>query len=153
MGEAEFGRTRSNANEIWGSLQALNITVSWDDHRNQCFRRTCCIDRSRGSSVSIVTGFTAGVRSRQDKKIFPHSTVSWSPTQPPIQPVPEAISPGVKRPGCEADHSPRISAEVKNGELHLHSPICLYGIVLNELRAGKISPFYLYILLLSLPWR
>jgi hypothetical protein len=34
-------------------------------------------------------------------------------TQPPIQWVPEAFSPGVKRPGREADHSPPNSAEVK----------------------------------------
>jgi hypothetical protein len=37
------------------------------------------------------------------------------PTQPPIQWVPGALSPGVKRPGREADHS----------------PICLHGVVLN----------------------
>jgi hypothetical protein len=33
--------------------------------------------------------------------------------QLPIQWVPGAISPGVKRPGREADHSPPASAEVK----------------------------------------
>jgi hypothetical protein len=31
----------------------------------------------------------------------------------PIQWVPAAVSPGVKRQGCEADHSPPASAEVK----------------------------------------
>jgi hypothetical protein len=35
------------------------------------------------------------------------------PTQPPIQWVPGALSLGVKRPGCEADHSPPSTAEVK----------------------------------------
>jgi hypothetical protein len=35
------------------------------------------------------------------------------PTQPPVQRVPGALSPGVKRSGREADHSPS-SAEVKN---------------------------------------
>jgi hypothetical protein len=34
-------------------------------------------------------------------------------TQPPIQWVPGALSPGVKRQGREADHSPPTSAEVK----------------------------------------
>jgi hypothetical protein len=34
-------------------------------------------------------------------------------TQPPIQWVPWALFPGVKRPGYEADHSPPTSAEVK----------------------------------------
>jgi hypothetical protein len=37
------------------------------------------------------------------------------PTQPPIQWVPGALSPGVKRQGREADHSLPSSAEVKNG--------------------------------------
>jgi hypothetical protein len=36
------------------------------------------------------------------------------PTQPPIQRVPGALSPGVKREGREADHSAPSSAEVKN---------------------------------------
>jgi hypothetical protein len=34
-------------------------------------------------------------------------------TQPPIQWVPGTLSPGVKRPGREVDHSPPTSAEVK----------------------------------------
>jgi hypothetical protein len=33
-------------------------------------------------------------------------------TQPPIKLVPGALSPGVKRQGFEADHSPPASAEV-----------------------------------------
>jgi hypothetical protein len=37
----------------------------------------------------------------------------WGSTQPPIQWVPGALSPGVKRPGREADQSPPASAEVK----------------------------------------
>jgi hypothetical protein len=35
--------------------------------------------------------------------------------QPPIQWVPEALSPGLKRPGRVANHSPPSNAEVKNG--------------------------------------
>jgi hypothetical protein len=38
------------------------------------------------------------------------------PTQSPTQCVPGAVYPGVKRPGCEVEHSPISSAEVKNGE-------------------------------------
>jgi hypothetical protein len=37
----------------------------------------------------------------------------WGPTQPAIKWVPGALSPGVKRPGREAHHSP--PSEVKNG--------------------------------------
>jgi hypothetical protein len=42
-------------------------------------------------------------------KNFPFSTSSrpvFGPTQPPIQWVTGALSPGVKRPGSETDHSP-----------------------------------------------
>jgi hypothetical protein len=52
-------------------------------------------------------------------KTFLFSTASrpaLGPTQPPIQWVPGVLSPGVKRQGREADHSPQTSAEVKNGE-------------------------------------
>jgi hypothetical protein len=50
-------------------------------------------------------------------KIFLLSTSSGpilGHTQPPIQWVPRPLSPGVKRPGREADHSPPTIAEVKN---------------------------------------
>jgi hypothetical protein len=50
--------------------------------------------------------------------IFFFSPVSRSvlgATHPPIQWVHWAISPGVKRPGREADHSPPSSAKVKKG--------------------------------------
>jgi hypothetical protein len=53
-------------------------------------------------------------------------------TQPPIQWVPGALSPGVKWPGCETHHSPPASVEdKKNVDLYMNSPIRLYGIVLN----------------------
>jgi hypothetical protein len=38
------------------------------------------------------------------------------------------LSPGVKRPGREADHSPPANVEV---ELYLHSPIRLHVVALN----------------------
>jgi hypothetical protein len=39
--------------------------------------------------------------------------------------------PGIKWQGREADYSPPSSAEVKNVDLYLHSPICLHGVVLK----------------------
>jgi hypothetical protein len=54
----------------------------------------------------------------QRQEIFLFSTTSipaLGPTQPPIQWVPGALSPGVKRQGREADHSPPSSAKTKNG--------------------------------------
>jgi hypothetical protein len=46
---------------------------------------------------------------------FSSSIPVLEPTQPPIQWVLEALPPGVKQSGREADHSPPSSAEVKNG--------------------------------------
>jgi hypothetical protein len=43
-------------------------------------------------------------------------------TQPPIQWVPGALSPGVKRPRREADHSPAASAKVKEMWIYTSTP-------------------------------
>jgi hypothetical protein len=43
-------------------------------------------------------------------------------TQPPIQWVPGALSPGTKRPGREADHSSPASAEVKKMWIYTSTP-------------------------------
>jgi hypothetical protein len=54
----------------------------------------------------------------QQFKIFLFFTVSrltLGPTQPPIEWVLGALSPGVKWQVCEADHLPPSSAEVKKG--------------------------------------
>jgi hypothetical protein len=48
-------------------------------------------------------------------KIFILSTIfreSLAPIQPPVQQLPGAVSPGVKRQAREADHSPPSNAEV-----------------------------------------
>jgi hypothetical protein len=65
------------------------------------------------------------------------------PSQPPIQWVLMAVSPGVKWPGCEADHSPPPSAKIKNDELHYISSICLHDVVLNKLSTGVNCTFHL----------
>jgi hypothetical protein len=72
-------------------------------------------------SVGIKTdyGLEGRLSNRGRGKIFLFSTASRSalgPNQPPVQWVSGAVSPEVKRPGLEADHSPPSSAEVKNGE-------------------------------------
>jgi hypothetical protein len=43
-------------------------------------------------------------------------------TQPPIHWVPVTLSPGVKRPGRETDHSPPTSAEVKKMWIYTFAP-------------------------------
>jgi hypothetical protein len=63
------------------------------------------------------TGWTARVRfpAWQDYLFSTASRLALRPVQPPIRWVPGASSPGIKRPGREADHSPPPSEEVKNG--------------------------------------
>jgi hypothetical protein len=95
---------------------------------------------SRNSSVGIVTDYGLDdVRGRSSSlgrvTNFLFSTLFRStlgPTHPPIQWVPGALLPRVKRLGHEADHSPPSSAEVKqNVDLYIHCPIRLHGVVLN----------------------
>jgi hypothetical protein len=64
------------------------------------------------------TGSTARFEYRPGQEIFLYSAASrpaLGPTQPPSQWVAGPLSPGVKRPGYQADRSPPYSAEVKNG--------------------------------------
>jgi hypothetical protein len=53
-----------------------------------------------------------------------HCVQNGSEAHPPSYPMVQgALSLRVKRPGCEADHSPPSSAEVKEcAELYFHSP-------------------------------
>jgi hypothetical protein len=44
------------------------------------------------------------------------------PTQPPTQWVPGALSPGVKRPGREADYSPPANIQVKKTWVYTSTP-------------------------------
>jgi hypothetical protein len=65
---------------------------------------------------------------------FFSSPPALGPTQPPIQWIPGSLFLGIKRPGREADHSPRSSAEVKEWvELYLRSLIRLLGMVLSRI--------------------
>jgi hypothetical protein len=82
--------------------------------RYLCFGRSLRAGWPRGQSSS-----PSGV------KIFLFSRSS-SPllrsTQPPIQWVPGALSPGVKRPGREVEHSPPSSAEIKRMWIYTSTP-------------------------------
>jgi hypothetical protein len=81
-----------------------------------------CWKVSWGSSVGRATGYglddaMIGIRFPAGLGMFLFGTTSrptLGPTQPPIQWVPGALSPGIKRPDREADHSDPSSAEVKN---------------------------------------
>jgi hypothetical protein len=79
---------------------------------------------SSNGAVGIATAYGldnlgVGVRVPVGSRIFssPHR-----PDRPPIQWVPGALSPGVKRQGREADHSPPVSAEVKKMRIYTSTP-------------------------------
>jgi hypothetical protein len=63
--------------------------------------------------------------SRQEKETVLHFAAAFmavlGSTQPPIQWVPGVLSPGIKRPGHEADHPPP-TAEVKNAWSYTYIP-------------------------------
>jgi hypothetical protein len=69
------------------------------------------------NSIALGNGLDdRGFESPQGLGIFLFDTMSRpapGPTQPPLQWVPGAVSPGINRPGREADHSPPSSTEVK----------------------------------------
>jgi hypothetical protein len=81
----------------------------------------------------LTTGWTAegvGVRVPVGSGIFStSSTLALGPAQPPIQWVPGALSPSVKRPGRETHL--QLVPRSENVDLHVHSPIRLHVVVLN----------------------
>jgi hypothetical protein len=68
-------------------------------------------------------------------RIFLFATVSrpiMGPIQPTIKWITGALSPGVKRPDRESNHSPPSRAEVKNAWSYTSTPpMCLHSVVLN----------------------
>jgi hypothetical protein len=74
---------------------------------------------SPDSKISIVTRLQAerpNFNHRQELRLLHLATASTQteePTQPSIQWIPGVLTPGAKRPGLEADHTPPPSAEVK----------------------------------------
>jgi hypothetical protein len=85
---------------------------------------------SRGSSVSIVSWLRAGRSGfdlRQRQRIFLLAAASrpaLGPSQPPVQWIPGVLSPGVKRPGRDADHSPHLVPRLSRNRSYTSSPPC-----------------------------
>jgi hypothetical protein len=76
------------------------------------------------------------------------SRLARGPTQPLIEWVSGAISPGVKKQGSEADRSPPSCTEVKKKWIYTSTPPkALRGVVLNWLSAGTNLPLLNYVLL------
>jgi hypothetical protein len=99
-----------------------------------------CIVKSRDNAVGIETGYGMDDRVGRSSspgrvKNFLSSTSSrpaLGPTQPRIQWVPGALSPGVKLPGREADNSTPASAKVKNMWIYTSTPAYAFtALVLN----------------------
>jgi hypothetical protein len=92
---------------------------------------------NRDRAVGIVTGYWldgqgVGVLSPCGVKNF-HFSMSSRPavgsTQLTIQWVPGALSPGVKRLGREADHSPPTSAELKKMWVYTSTPPFIHSFI------------------------
>jgi hypothetical protein len=92
---------------------------------------TSPLERTREDWAGMAQWYSAGLRSGWSGVRIPAGVGNFSlptasrpalgPTHPPIQWVLGALSPGVKRPGRESDHSPPTSAEVKEWvELYLY---------------------------------
>jgi hypothetical protein len=90
---------------------------------------------------SFVTATGYGMKSRGSNHgrckfflFFTKSRLWLGPNQPPTQCVTRGLSPEVKRPGHEADHSLSSGAEVKNGGAITPSPpISIHGIVFSSI--------------------
>jgi hypothetical protein len=134
---------------LTGNLQVLKCICCIVIHR--CNIRTN-INQKNGLCICIHFNFSKGCSSSDSVVIklwtghlefdswqglgfFLLATVSRlavGPTQPPIQWVPEVLSPGVKWLGHVADHSLPSSAKVQGAWSYTSTaPICLHGVVLN----------------------
>jgi hypothetical protein len=112
------------------TLSKLDI-FSASNHLSICHVCTAVAPASSNDSCSLYSDWlrAGGPWGRSSSpssgKIFLLSTSSrpvLGPTQLPIQWVPRALSPGVKWPGREADHSAPTSAEVKTTWIYTSTP-------------------------------
>jgi hypothetical protein len=79
------------------------------------------------SAVSVATGYGLGDGGRSSRpgrvKNILHVAQTGSGVHPTSQPMDNSgTSPGIKRPGREADHSPPASAEVKKMLIYTSTP-------------------------------
>jgi hypothetical protein len=111
---------------------------SYFSHERFNFKLLLWVTHEPYGAADIASGYgldDRGVEARVQVGSRAYSTScrpTLGSTQPPIQWVLAALSPGIKRPGREADHSPPASAEVKKMWIYTSThPIRLHGVVLN----------------------
>jgi hypothetical protein len=89
------------------------------------------------------TGWMAGVRFDEGAMDCLSSTTSrqaLEPTQPHIQRLPEALSPGTERPRDEAHQSPPTSTEIKKTWIYTSTPT--YAFMAYCVSTGTSLPFF-----------
>jgi hypothetical protein len=106
----------------------------WFDSLNN---KLCRVQRFRQRSYTelknTVMVFSLCSAPQAEESVVSYSRYSYLPFIPA-----GALSLGLKRPGCGADHSPPSSAEVKEWvQPYLHSPIGLHGV---EWCSGQSPP-------------
>jgi hypothetical protein len=119
--------------------QSAIILLIQADVTKWVFLRSETDMKMQDSIVDIATGYRlddwgVGVWVLVGPRIFSspcHPDQLWGPPNLLSNGYWGALSPGVKRPGREADHSPSASAKVKKMWIYATTtPICLHGIVL-----------------------
>jgi hypothetical protein len=98
-GEGEEGEGEEGITENFEERQISNCLIECAVGIATCYALDDC-----GVGVRVPVG--SRIFSKSPRPIL-------GSTQPPIQSLPGALSPGVKRPRCEADHSLPASVEVK----------------------------------------
>jgi hypothetical protein len=101
---------KSRVRELTTALQLLAVTACKQSRDSDYL--WAARPRGRSSSPGKVKNFLFSTSFRP----------ALGPTQPPIQWVPRALSPGVKRQRCEVDHPASTSAEVKNMWIFTSTP-------------------------------
>jgi hypothetical protein len=133
------------ATQLWGPCKEVNLKTNGAANSVQSFRckiamegslykknkKLACEDLEHviqwDCYSSCVLLMLPGEGQRPGGQSFSSGRVknflfSRSSTQPPIQWVLGAFSPGVKQPGCEVDHSPPTNAEVKKMWIYTSTP-------------------------------
>jgi hypothetical protein len=114
----------------WLSVQIRKLLILLKLIIFYILMKICMVTRSSGSPVNIGTGLQAvwlGFNSCQGQwwdffLLTTTSELAMGPNQPPIQRIPGVPSTGLKRPWCEADHSPPSSVKIKSASSYISTP-------------------------------